>query len=240
VLEILQHGTRVYARGGWRFYPGRCESGEVPIGTDVTGDGMPDLVVFEWSGAAHGGGVLRIFTLGPAFGPVVEFGAPARTTFSDIDGDGTPEILRPDDSFSFWPRSRAGSPRPLVVFRFRDGDYSPSPALMKTGPAAFADWPERALAIRGDRRWDGEGSWKDAHPDLWCYPIDLWYAGHADLANEFLRIAWPAHVAGKEEFVAELRRQIESSPYWPVVAGLNGRRAAPPEPPDTEGEPTSR
>ncbi|HEX5138890.1 MAG TPA: hypothetical protein VFY93_18110 [Planctomycetota bacterium] len=47
------------------------------------------------------GAIRSLRSLGAAFGLVCKIGAPAGTMLFDLDGDGIPELLAPDESFSF-------------------------------------------------------------------------------------------------------------------------------------------
>jgi len=63
-LEILKLGTRVYASQHASF---QIDGTGAPIGADVTGAGMPDLVVKEYSGGAHCCTSFEVFELGGSF-----------------------------------------------------------------------------------------------------------------------------------------------------------------------------
>jgi hypothetical protein len=63
-LEILKLGTRVYTEQQASF---QVEDTGAPIGADVTGAGIPNLVVREYSGGAHCCTSFVIFELGNTF-----------------------------------------------------------------------------------------------------------------------------------------------------------------------------
>jgi len=73
-VEIRQAGKRVYARRGYSFTVGypytgdqSADSSRVPIGTDVTGEGEPDLLISEYSGGAHCCFTFHVFRIGVRF-----------------------------------------------------------------------------------------------------------------------------------------------------------------------------
>ncbi len=67
--EILKNGQRVYAeRDGCEFFIGSFSPNPLTeMGKDVTGDGLPNLVIENWSGAASGGGYFVVFQLARTF-----------------------------------------------------------------------------------------------------------------------------------------------------------------------------
>ena len=55
-FEILQRGRRVYGVQGWEFWIGgmdKTKASLTPIGKNITGNGIPNLVISEFSGGAH-------------------------------------------------------------------------------------------------------------------------------------------------------------------------------------------
>src|SRR5579863_9750021 len=73
-FEILQGGKRVYMQTGYSFAVGypleqdqSPDSVKIDIGTDLTGEGVPDLLVSEWTGGSHCCYRFHIFALGEKF-----------------------------------------------------------------------------------------------------------------------------------------------------------------------------
>ncbi len=87
----------------------------------------------------------------------------------------------------------------------------------------------RARRIREGSRWD----WHESYPldsRLWAVMLDLVYSGNAPQAREFLDLAWPPNRPGKDQFSDEFFKcKLRDSPYWPVVANMNGLLVARPE-----------
>lgn len=46
--------------------------------------------------------------------------------------------------------------------------------------------------------------------------LDLLYTGHPDLAWEFVEMAWPPDIAGKDKFLSIFRTHLKESRYWPL------------------------
>ena len=83
-------------------------------GTDVNGDGLPDLVVFAWSGGAHCCYSSGVYSVGEEdVKPVLALatGNCGPGEFEDLDGDGTREFVVCDDRFANMYCSFADSPR---------------------------------------------------------------------------------------------------------------------------------
>jgi hypothetical protein len=203
VVEIQHAGRRVWSASA---------SGMTlrEIGRDLTGDGVPDLVVEEFSGGAHCCTVDVVLGLGEsleAHGTIdAEDGDVA---FEDVDHDSIPEVRYPDFRLRYWrDYAFAETTAPDVILRFRDGAYRPACDLMRTPAPDAATLAKQARDLRGD--WDSG----DPPADLLGYVVELVYHGHADLAWQFLDTAWPAPIAGRTEFLRDLRAQLSHSPCW--------------------------
>ena len=108
-MEILGSGKRVYSRhikqgeSGWLILNLGDDKYELhlpPPGKDINGDGIPDLVVEEFSGGAHCCSSYLIFSLGKEFKKLTvgEGENLEGFEFRDIDGDNVYELVgnRPD------------------------------------------------------------------------------------------------------------------------------------------------
>lgn len=99
-------------------------------GSDITGEGDPDLVVEEYSGGAHCCGGTYVLSLGasvrrlripcPPRGNASRLGPDPgiASGFHDLDGDGVFEFVTWDDSFQYEFGSYAESPAVPVVLRY--------------------------------------------------------------------------------------------------------------------------
>jgi hypothetical protein len=179
------------------------------------------MVICESHGGSNTATTLYVFEIGRQFRHL-------STTdvydweFRDVDGDSFPELITSDD-YGYWPRSRAESPRPKVVLRFRDGRYRADSALLRRPASEFWDYSNMALRIARDTDWDivAEFPKRLPPPALCRYMIDLIYAGQSDLASRFLDLAWPPNLRGKDAFLAEMSARLAGSPYWDAVKAVN-------------------
>lgn len=203
IVDIKREGRRVYAARAVTIQLHQ-------IGRDITGDGVPDLVIEESTGGMHCCTQVVVLGLGdPLRVHGTIDGADGDVTFEDLDRDGIPEVRLQDWRFAYWrDYAFAETQAPEVILRFRDGAYRPACDLMRDDPPDAAALAAKARELRGD--------WESGDPpaDLYGYAVDLVYAGHADLAWRFLDMAWPATIPGKAEFLRDLRSQLANSPCW--------------------------
>lgn len=222
-VRILLDGRDRIALHGWRLMlGGQCRDGTrtVGVGDDITGDGVPDLIVHDFSGGAHCCSTYYVFELNTSSGPLplaTLYGEHGGFAFEDLDGDGAVECIGADWTFAYWNTCYASSPAPEVILRFRAGRYVIAADLMRTAPPAECDLAERARLILEDPEsvdlWMG-GS---VPPAYWAVLLNLIYHGHEPLAWRFADQAWPDGRPGKDAFLDAFRAQLGRSPYWPDV-----------------------
>lgn len=180
------------------------------VARDITGDGVPDVVVEQFSGGMHCCTQSTVLGLGPEFrdyGTI--FGADGEVEFEDLDGDRVLEARVGDWRFAYWrDYAFVETQVPEVVLRFTPEGYRPACDLMREEPPDSATLWARARELS-----DGWAS-GDPPADLWGYAVDLIYQGHAILAWRFLDLAWPRSVTGKTEFIQDLRDRLRGGPCW--------------------------
>jgi hypothetical protein len=202
----------------------------IAIGSDVTGDGKPDLVVSAFSGGTDCCLTYYIFELGPTEFRIIDVinalhDDPATQHFVRLEPGGL-QIVVHDWTFANWHASFGRAPAPLVILHYRNGHFVPAPELMRESPPAPAQLQAKANRIRLDvltaNFHDSTTVWPDAKipTELWGTMLDYIYAGHADLAWKFADLAWPAGMWGKRRFIAEFKRQLAQSPYWPGIRAM--------------------
>jgi hypothetical protein len=188
------------------------------IGQDVTGAGLPDLIVCEDSGGAHCCLTFHILELGPNVQPLATIHAQDGGRFEDVDHDGLPEFVGADWTFAYWHECFADSPAPRIILRYKDGRYVLAADLMcKPAPSAaeLADLAVRVSAAKNPNARDEPTS------DLWREMLELIYTGHEPLAWDFAEAAWPPGLPDQARFLAEFRKHLAQSPYWPDVRALS-------------------
>ncbi|HXW85261.1 MAG TPA: hypothetical protein VEJ86_12695 [Candidatus Binataceae bacterium] len=247
-FEIARGLKVVYSTHGHcqqTFRVGALESSDVDDkflapGSDVTGDGSPNLVVSAYTGGANCCLSYYVFDIGTKFRLVDtlhleqdEHAAPHLVRLED--GHGL-QVITHDWTFSGWHASPPQSPAPLVILHYRDGAFHVDEDLMREPAMSLGKLQAEASPVR----WrlltgnaDGAASsWPSAKvsPDLWESMLSLIYAGHEDLAWKYLDYAWPGDVRGKEKFAADFRKQLALSPYWKEISAMQ---------PEPEAKPSS-
>lgn len=233
-FEILKDKKSIYrqqaTQNGEKFVIGTLYDDDpdarlVTMGRDITGDGLPDLVVSEWLGGANCCLTFHIFEIGPKFRKIAdidaEFGDQGPHFVHLARGPGL-QIQIYDWTFANWHCDFADSPAPKVILEYDGRGYRMASDLMSTPAADMKDLAAKIRKIRNDTK-DAHGSWPDADipPQLWGTMLDLIYTGHRILAWQFLDMAWPQNVAGKDDaFMDDFIKQMRKSPYWNSIAQL--------------------
>jgi hypothetical protein len=94
--------------------------------------------------------------------------------------------------------------------------------LMRTPTVDMTVLAAKIQKIREETK-HASGSWPNANipPQLWGTMLDLIYTGHRILAWQFLEMAWPQKVAGKDDaFMDDFMKQLRMSPFWSPIAQL--------------------
>ncbi len=180
-------------------------------GTDISGDGIPDLVVFGWSGGAHCCFVAWVLSLGEEFRVLAEVtGGDVEPIFRQMDDDTALEVQVVDGAFAYWPRSFGGSPSVRVALDWAGDRLHPSVELTATLQPTAAEVISDADRIRTDPGWQTQMEPYDA---VFSRALELLYSGHEDLAASFIDSAWGGTRSGEVQLVMEFGQRLERSIY---------------------------
>lgn len=231
-LQISERGRVVYSLESADFkIGGNFQSrSNIPVGTDITGNGIPNAVVGEWSGGIHCCFILHVFELGEKFREIapIEADHSDQASFSDLNHNGIYEFDGRDWAFAYWRTSFNYSPAPRIVLRYRNGRFRPAFDLMKTADPSTEDFAAMVQSVRSDKEWSLAPDRKNCDEicgvpvALWKNMLDLMYAGHADFAWRLFGESWPSDKKGKGTFAEQFCRQLRSSHYWPEMRPLMG------------------
>ena len=232
-LELVVDGQRVGAlRGGpMHFVPRAGGDGTVPHAVDLTGDGVPELLVEEYNMMAVDQHISTLY--------VFHFEPSVRCQVIDLPSGGLEivpahaglpcALIVPDATYDlafgdepFFPQEPA-----TVSLAFDGQSWVPNAALSRKPLEAFADlaWPEPDSMTP----WETEPVAGEEPPAFVQFgdwgvrdALRLIYAGHADEAWKAFDALWPAH----PEWSGMARRKmigvLERSPYWNMLRELNG------------------
>jgi len=203
-----------------------------PPGTDINGDGIPDVIVRYFSGGAHCCSEYAIFSLGKKLKLLdVLNGEHSDFEFKDLDGDGKYEAIGRDWTFAYWGTAFAGSPAPVVILRWKNGKYRVAGELMKRKYdrdevlKTVDDFENDILPVSQEN--------KSLHVDttISAAMLELIYTGNGNLAWEFVDRAWPVSedktlakqwMSDKKKFLKEFKAQLRKSYYWSDLKKING------------------
>jgi hypothetical protein len=221
-IEVLKAGKRVYSGTGWSFaigYPLEDDQAPdtvpVPPGTDIIGEGQPDLLISEWSGGAHCCYTFHLFQLGDAFRKIQSIPLFDADESSFVRRSGVKSlVLNTADysAFAYFPAGFAGSPAGRVLLSFQEGRFRPDQGLMKANAPATGETDKCAALFRKSR------DWKHGQPmGMWYYATDLIYTGHQDEALGFLAASWGGSEADKGKYLKGYETRLTKSVYYPEL-----------------------
>ena len=218
VLMVIDDFNLVWAQSGYILETGDTYNTPVKTGTDITGDGVPNMIVMSYSGGAHCCSTYYLYAFEPYFRQLAEIDTQdSGARFEAHTGLAGLAMITGDNTFAYWNAYYAASPSPEVILAWNGETYATAADLM-TAPAPSADaLQQKAAGIVASDRWTAT----DMDPDLWREMFDLIYSGHADLAWAFLDDGWPADRVGKDDFKTNFRCQLAQSPYWGTIATMN-------------------
>lgn len=223
-FEILSKSSRVYAAYGNKFLVGSIyeqdkKSSLVTMGSDITGDGLPNLLVSEWTGGAHCCFLFHIFEIGNQFRHIQTINAvhSGLADFANLDEDPALEFQMVDWTFAYWRTSFAASPAPAVILKYQGQQYEMASDLMGKPSLSFEQFVQLADEIKSSPEWES----KQPPVRLWAEMLDLIYTGRMDQAWDLVDASWPKAIDGKEQFVKDLQAKLRQSPFWKDVQELN-------------------
>lgn len=236
-FEIRHDGKRVFTAYGFRFYIGTVadherKSMKTGMGRDITGNGVPDLVLTEWTGGAHCCFIFHLFELGerPRYVQSINARHTAGADFVNLDADRALEFSMVDWTFAYWNECFADSPAPPLILKYRGGRYVVAAELMREPPPAGATLESLAAGIAAAPDWGAGGPDKPGRVPtrLWGAMLDLIYSGNMSAAEKLVDLAWGNSEVRKGEFLRSFGARLETSPYWSDIRKMNqGRRIEP-------------
>ena len=226
-FEILRKGVRVHAAHGLSFRVGSIYAEDktnslVAIGSDITADGRPNLVVSEWTGGAHCCYLFHVFEIGDRFRYIQTINAEHTylADFANVDDDPALEFQMVDWTFAYWRTSFAGSPAPAVILKYNGQKYEMACDLMRKPRLAHDDLIQMTTDIRKLPYWKSE----QPPVELWARMLDLIYTGNMNQAWLLAERSWPVGIDGKEAFLKDFRTRLTESPFWTDVQKLNEKQ----------------
>lgn len=183
-------------------------------GSDLVGNGRPQMMVTAWSGGAHCCFTRYIFELEPKLRLIamLEDGDTNLGHFEDLDHNGHYYYVT-EDIWSYWPSSFASSVRHKVILRWNGGRFVLDLTRMRRPPPTSQQW-QSALKNVDDVLKSNRHSREALAATLWDTTLNLIYTGHSDLAWQFVREVNPQAFESDNPTLEEFCGMLKSSVYW--------------------------
>jgi len=229
VVQVFKDGEIVFEEQNYSYriglmYDNHPDSSLVAPGKDITGDGIPNLVISHWTGGMHCCFEFYVFSLGDEFRFIDKINAEHSdmASFKDVNSDGILDFITYDYAFAYWHESFAGSPSPQVILTFRNGRYRMGTDIMAKPAindeqyyAKLKEYDETAPNSCSDN--SGVGPWKKngqcIKSVVWTHMLDLIYTGHPKTAWSFLDRIWAGDEPTKQAFLDDFKTQLALSDY---------------------------
>lgn len=225
----IHRGESLLEQRYWKAFVVGCpvqEPGKAarhPMGTDLTGNGVPNMVIWSWSGGIHCCFNLALYEIGEQFRHIqtIDLQHTYEVCFTNLDDDAALELPIQDWTFAYWNAPFCGSPAPEVILKYIGGQYTPALGLMRQPSLRPDELMRRAQEVAVSEEWQA-----DQMPSaLWHQMLGLIYSGNMPQAWEFLDMAWPTGRPGKVQFLKDFKVQLRMSPYWKDIMKLDRRPA---------------
>lgn len=181
-------------------------------GHDITGKGIPNLIISNWTGGAHCCHFLHIFELGRKFRKLITVEANSSSIrLVDLDHDGFPEVEFWDGAIDYQFASFAGSPGGRVILKFKKDHYEVATKLMKKSAPTTAkiNNMKKRIVLNFKKNQTSE-----LPHEFLKTMMDLSYSGHFQFALKLAGEVWPNERPGLEKFKSEFSQALRESLYW--------------------------
>ncbi len=230
-FEVLKKGQVILSKqaGEKESFQMTSDSKEKSLpkaGTDMTGDGRPDVVLKTKSEKDSCSNIYSVFAVGDDMALIAEIkGLADGIEFKDLDKDGIMEIIGKDCTFLDWWAALGTPPAPKLVLRYLEGSgYVLADELMRKDPPVVEDMQAYADSCKGK-----------PISKVWSYMLDLIYTGAGDDAWKFYDMVewdsdWESETAAdteaggkdnKTEYLEAFKEHLSTSPYWQSLKKLN-------------------
>lgn len=180
-------------------------------GTDLTGNGHPDMIVTLNTRGAHCCLTVMVYELKDVPKRIAKFEVTdTEYPYFERGSDGFYRFHAQDWSLAYWPSSFAGSPTASVILRYTSRGYHLDLDAMRT-PKPSEQEVEKA---RTDARELFANFDASVSGVFWNWVMQWIYSGHDDFAWNFVDEQWPATVPGKEKWTEDFCAMLADGPYW--------------------------
>jgi hypothetical protein len=223
-LRIYKHGRVVFrlTQDVESYELGQKANAEykvpsLPNGTDVTGNGRPDMVVTSWSGGAHCCFIHYVFELEPKLRllSAIQDGNTDLAHFEKLDQQPGYYYVT-YDILSYWPASFASSVSHKVFLKWDGSRFRLDLKPMQSSAPTSQQWSS-SLRDVDDALKNGGDVRGSLGVTLWDTTLDLIYTGHPDLAWKFVSEVPSDALKGDNPSLADFCSMLRKDPYWPEL-----------------------
>ena len=182
---------------------------------DITGDGVPDVMINYYSGGAHCCFESYFINLGD-MPELVEHIDAANSGLAVLRKNPKGGLLfeSADNAWAYWRTSFAESPLPRLVMEFENNKLRPNFDLMKKPAPTIASLRAKARTERAKVSTDPyTGEDGSMEYPFWAEMLDLIYTGNEQAAWQYFELVWPPKRQGKELFLKDFKAQLAESYY---------------------------
>lgn len=198
--------------GNHYYFGNNFDAPDLYSGRDITGSGIANIIVSNWTGGAHCCYFLHIFQLGKKFKRLVTIEAKSSSIrLVDLDRDGFPEIEFWDGAIDYLFASFAGSPGGRIVLKFQKDHYEVATHLMEKPVPTVKKMKElkKKLLVALKNKDNPELPFEFLEAMM-----ELSYSGHFKLALQFADEVWPTEKPDLVKFKNEFTQALRNSLYW--------------------------
>ena len=179
---------------------------------NITGNGIPNLIITNWTGGMHCCNFLTIFELGKQFKKIVTVEANSSSiSLIDLDLDGFPEIEFWDGAIDYQFASFAGSPGGRVVLKYHNKRYEVFSSLMRRTAPTSKELTELKKTVSKSFKTEAT---PNLPYDFLKMMMDMSYSGNLKIALELADELWPVKKPGLTKFKNEFSQALRESSYW--------------------------
>lgn len=189
---------------------------------DVTGDGVPDILLVEGCGCSADSKEHSLISLGKEVKEIYRTDEwEGEWYFSDINGDGMYEAHGKDFSTTRYDAGSdtydTGIPAVPIILRYQKNEFRLATNLMKHRAPKESEFFNEVEEAKQILNADG-----DLSESTYAYLLELIYSGNGEIAHRFLSLAMSGKPENEREFFwSSFLGKMRGSPYWQDVAALN-------------------
>lgn len=196
----------------------RQETGVRPraLVEDFTGDGVPDVLVWTFSGGAHCCTTISLVSLGGSPAVMDSFDAQSAGAVLGTGRGAVRSLITRDGVWDYWNAPYVASARVAVTLSLRGGRLVMDADAMRRPPPSEEDVRAQAARLRAGL---GEGGPPDAR--VWEGALEHVYSGNWRSGRALFDLCWKEEWGDGAAFWRTLVENLSLSRHWEQIRGMN-------------------